>query len=105
MYHRVDKHSTLSQAISERFDRVSSSECKVVIGKRYAGDSAAAQKRQQLCNIQPRADIEVRFVEVTEKLKHAAAGPPCQINIAVPGYFEILCHAFILPESRASVTV
>jgi len=92
----VDKNLALSEAIAEWFDLVGYAECEVMIGKRHPDLRALTKELEEICNIEPRTNIEVWLVKAKEKFKDFTTGPVC--------YVEILRHGDIVRDSAISLT-
>ena len=60
-----------------------------MIGQRRSDLRALTKEVEEICNIEPRTNIEVWLVKAKEELKDFTTGPVCHI--------EILSHVRIVP--------
>src|SRR5690348_8709780 len=79
--HVMDQHLPVAQAIAKRLDLVGSAKCEIVVRQPNARPFSLFQFGEQVCDVESRADVEIRLIEREKKLKYSASRPRGQVYV------------------------
>jgi len=77
----MDQYFALAKAITKRFNFVCCSDRKIVVGQPDARAFPLLEFREQVCNVEPRADVEIWFIERKKELEDGASRPRIKVEI------------------------